>query len=120
MSKRLANRVRAIARKRARTGHRPIYGEVEGVFASATDPWANVPDDQRRTVTQTLPGGIVLTTYTDTLEDLKRAPRGTPSAAPAETLPDPLPAPAAPSEPSPGRVSGWDRLDESEQEGSRP
>lgn len=88
-------------RKRARTGRRPVYPEVEGAIASS-DPWANVPDHQRTKVVEVLESGAVLTTYVDTLEDLQGSQWG-PELGPA---PDPDPDPMhedAPPPPTEGR-----------------
>lgn len=85
-------------RKRARTGRHPIYPEVEGASASS-NPWANVPDHQRKKVVEVLEGGAVLTTYVDTIEDLQGPQWG------PEPVPDPDPGPEhnSPSPPTEGR-----------------
>lgn len=71
MSNRLANRARAIRRKRARGVDVPEHPVVSYRAPTTDDPWSNIPEDQRKTITTVLPNGCIVTSYVDTLDDLR-------------------------------------------------
>lgn len=79
----------------------------------AGDPWRDIPESERKTVTRRR-GNILVTSYVDTLEDLRRSKRIS-AALPAS---DAKAAPEKPSRNRSGAVtanrSGWSRLDDAD------
>lgn len=73
----------AIRRKRARSGEYSVWAAIEGA-TSNSDPWSGIPAHLRKTETQVLSNGAVLTTYVDTLEDLSKPEAPTASKPLAE------------------------------------
>lgn len=124
MSRRLANKARAVMRKRNRTGYRPVFAEVAGAPPSE-DPWAGIPAECRKTVTKTLPNGAILKTYVDVIGEAPRPPRralNEPLEAPAEASEAPTPAPAVAPVTGPlNDPSRWSRLEDADsKEEARP
>ena len=102
MSNRLAGMARKVARKRARG--LPL-AEVDRGPASG-DPWRAIAEEARQKTVEVTSSGIVVTTYTDSVEDLYGTMRR--SLVPA-TVPEPrAPVPA----PAPSAAGPWAALDE--------
>lgn len=113
MTSRLANRARAIKRKRARSGDNAAYAVLTR-GSSSPDPWANIPAHQRITVTKTLASGAIVTSYVDTLADhfkpATRAPEKTSAPVPLEQS-----APVVREEQQHNPDNPWSLIDKSDE-----